>query len=145
VVLVFAREIGVRVGQGCQRIMAERLCNLNCERIEVDEVWGFISGDGFHELYAPAEERLNQLQTEPPKLEAEVDFMRVNKLSADDIFHEANSLYDKWLEMPLETKRKIAESLVEKIVIGDGEIDINFSSIPSSGELCKNQQGLRSG
>ena len=101
-----------------------------------------ISGDGFHELYAPAEERLNQLQTELPKLEAEVDFMRVNKLSADDILLEANSLYDKWPEMPLETKRKIAESLVEKIVIGDGEIDINFSSIPSSGELCKNQQGL---
>jgi hypothetical protein len=47
--------------------------------------------------------------------------------------------------MPLEAKRKIAESLVEKIVIGEGEIDITFSSIPSSGELCKNQQVLRPG
>jgi site-specific DNA recombinase len=96
-------------------------------------------------LYAPAEERMKQLQTELPKLEAEVDFLRVNKLSADDILHEANSLYDKWPKMPLETKRKIAESLVEKIVIGDGDIDIFFSGRPSSGELCKNQQGLRSG
>ena len=104
-----------------------------------------ISGDGFHDLYAPAEERMKQLQTELPKLEAEVDFLRVNKLSADDILHEANSLYDKWPKMPLETKRKIAENLVEKIVIGDGDIDIFFSGRPSSGELCKNQQGLRSG
>ena len=47
--------------------------------------------------------------------------------------------------MPVESKRKIAESLVEKIVIGEGEIDITFSYLPSSEELCKNQQGLRLG
>jgi site-specific DNA recombinase len=104
-----------------------------------------ISGDGFRDLYAPAEERLNQLQNELPKLEAEVDFLRVNKLSADDILHEANSLYDQWPQLPVENKRKIAESLVEKIVIGEGEIDITFSYLPSSEELCKNQQGLRPG
>jgi len=104
-----------------------------------------ISGDGFRDLYAPAEKRLNQLQAELPKLEAEVDFLKVNKLSADDILHEANSLYDQWPKMPVENKRKIAESLVEKIVIGEGEIDITFSYLPSSEELCKNQQGLRPG
>ena len=35
-------RLGVRVGQGCQRIMDEKLRNLDCSRIEVDEVWGFI-------------------------------------------------------------------------------------------------------
>ncbi len=35
-------RLGVRVGEGCQRIMDEKLRNLNCGRIEVDEVWGFI-------------------------------------------------------------------------------------------------------
>ena len=104
-----------------------------------------ISGDGFRDLYKPVEKRLNQLQAELPKLEAEVDFLRVNKLSAADILHEANSLYDQWPKMPVESKRKIAESLVEKIVIGEGEIDITFSYLPSSEELCKNQQGLRPG
>jgi len=29
--------------------------------------------------------------------------------------------------LPLEDKRKIVESLIEKIVIGNGEIDITFS------------------
>jgi site-specific DNA recombinase len=104
-----------------------------------------ISGDGFRDLYTPAEERLNQLQNELPKLEAEVDFLKVNKLSADDVLHEANTLYDQWPKLPIEDKRKIAESLVEKIVIGEGEIDITFSYLPSSEELCKNQQGLRPG
>jgi IS1 family transposase len=35
-------RLGVRMGEGCQRIMDEKLRKLNCARIEVDEVWGFI-------------------------------------------------------------------------------------------------------
>lgn len=40
----------------------------------------------------PAEQRRSQLQTELPKLEAEVAFLRVNKLSADDVTHESNTM-----------------------------------------------------
>jgi hypothetical protein len=47
--------------------------------------------------------------------------------------------------LPFEDKRKVVEALIEKIVIGNGEIDITFSHLPSSEELCKNQQGLRPG
>jgi site-specific DNA recombinase len=101
-----------------------------------------ISGDGFRDLYAPAEERMKQLQAELPKLEAEVDFLKVNKLSADDVLHEAGTLHDRWPSLPAEDKRKIVEALIEKIVIGNGEIDITFSHLPSSEELCKNQQRL---
>src|ERR1035438_605816 len=35
-------RLGVRIGEGCKRIMDEKLRNLNCTLIEVDEVWGFI-------------------------------------------------------------------------------------------------------
>ena len=35
-------RLGVRVGEGCKRIMDEKLRNLNCAQIQVDEVWGFI-------------------------------------------------------------------------------------------------------
>jgi IS1 family transposase len=35
-------RLGVRVGEGCKLIMDEKLRNLNCGLIEVDEVWGFI-------------------------------------------------------------------------------------------------------
>jgi site-specific DNA recombinase len=104
-----------------------------------------ITPQGFGDFYKPAEERLNQLLAELPKLEAEVDFLKVNKLSADDVLHEANTLYDRWPKLPFEDKRKVVEALIEKIVIGNGEIDITFSHLPSSIELCKNQQGLRPG
>jgi ribosome-binding protein aMBF1 (putative translation factor) len=42
----------------------------------------------------------------------------------------------------MDEKRKIAESLVEKMIIGNNEIDITFSYLPSSEDVCKNQQGL---
>jgi len=106
---------------------------------------GQITAQGFGEFYKPAEERLNQLSAGLPKLQAEVDYLKVNELSADDILHEAANLYDRWPKLPLDDKRKIAESLVEKITIGDKGIDITFSYLPTSEELCKSQQGLRLG
>ena len=36
----------------------------------------------------------------------------------------------------------LPEAVCEKIVIGDGEIDITLSYLPSSEELCKNQTRL---
>lgn len=103
---------------------------------------GGITVQGFKEFYMPAEQRLNQLNAELPKLQAEVDFMKVNQLSADDVLHEANTLYTRWPKIPLDEKRKIAEALIEKIVIGKGEIDITFSYLPSSEDVCKSQQRL---
>ena len=106
---------------------------------------GQITAQGFGDFYKPAEVRLNQLLAELPKLEAEVDFLKVNKLSSADILHEANTLHERWSDLPTPDKRMVVEALIEKIVIGDGEIDIAFSHLPSSIELCKNQHSLGPG
>jgi len=44
-------------------------------------VEGHITPQGFGEFYKPAEERLNQLVAELPKLQAEVDLLKVNRLT----------------------------------------------------------------
>jgi len=106
---------------------------------------GEITGQGFGQFYKPAEERLNQLRAELPKLEAEVDLLKVNKLSADDVVHESATLHERWPSMAPDGRRKVVEALIEKITIGDGEIDITYSCLPTSEELCKNQQGLGPG
>ncbi|HZZ57825.1 MAG TPA: IS1 family transposase [Opitutaceae bacterium] len=36
-------RLAVRIGQGCKRIMDEKLRGLACRRVEVDEIWGFIA------------------------------------------------------------------------------------------------------
>jgi site-specific DNA recombinase len=105
-------------------------------------VEGHITPQGFGDFYKPAEERLNQLQAELPKLQAEMDLMKVNRISAEDVRAEADSLYQRWPSLPLDDRRKIAEAVCEKIVIGQGEIDITLSYLPTSEELCKNQAQL---
>lgn len=35
-------RLGVRVGQGCARVMDEKMRDLDCHNIQVDELWGFI-------------------------------------------------------------------------------------------------------
>src|SRR6266852_4884757 len=35
-------RLGVRMGEGCQRIMDEKMQNLPCRLIQVDEIWGFV-------------------------------------------------------------------------------------------------------
>lgn len=79
---------------------------------------------------------------ELPKLQAEVDYLKVNTLSADAVLTEARQLYGRWPSLPTDEKRKIAESLCEKIVIGHGEIDLTLSYLPTSEETTKSQQQL---
>ncbi len=35
-------RLGVKVGQGCARLMNEKMQNLTCDRLEMDEIWGFV-------------------------------------------------------------------------------------------------------
>jgi hypothetical protein len=35
-------RLGVRVGQGCTRMMNETMVDLPCYRLEMDEIWGFV-------------------------------------------------------------------------------------------------------
>lgn len=88
---------------------------------------GHITGQGLGAFYQPAEERLNQLVKELPKLQAEVDYLKVNALSADAVLTEARQLYGRWPTLPADEKRKIAESLCQRLTIGPGEIDITLS------------------
>lgn len=41
-------RLGVRIGEGCQRLLDAKMRGLNCNRIEVDELWAFIGKKKFH-------------------------------------------------------------------------------------------------
>jgi site-specific DNA recombinase len=130
-----------------QTMIASHQQNIQKVRDEMQQthrlyVEGHITPQGFGNFYKPAEKQLNQLLIELPKLQADVDFLKVNQISTADVMAEANALHKKWPSLPLDDRRKIAEAVCEKIVIGKGEIDITYSHLPSSEELCKNQTRL---
>jgi site-specific DNA recombinase len=103
---------------------------------------GTVTSQGFGQFYKPAEERLNQLLAKLPTLEAELDHMKMNSLSAEEVVAEAETLYARWPQMPVDEKRKIVQSVIEKVTIGKDEIDLTFSYLPSSIEMIKSQQAL---
>jgi IS1 family transposase len=41
-------RLGVRIGETCFQILDQKMRGLNCSRIEVDELWGFIGKKKFH-------------------------------------------------------------------------------------------------
>ena len=97
---------------------------------------------GYHK---PLADRLTQLQTELPKLEAELDYFKVRSVSADAVQVEADTLYNNWPQLPDENKRRIIEGIVERIEIKKDrpEIEITFSSTAPSEDMTTNQQSLR--
>jgi hypothetical protein len=103
---------------------------------------GHVTPQGFGEFYKPAEERLNQLLGELPKLEADVARLKIDQVSVEEVVFEAQHLYEQWPKLEVEKKRAIVESIFEKVEIGEGKINITYSGLPSSEELCKSQQQM---
>ena len=77
-----------------------------------------------------------------PKLEADVARLKVDQVSVEEVVFEAQHLYEQWPKMETEKKRAIVESIFEKVEIGEGKINITYSGLHSSEELCKSQQQM---
>lgn len=86
------------------------------------------------------EERLAQTEEEIPELQAEIDFLKIQYLSSDQIIHEAKDLYSRWPELTPEEKRKIVENITEEIIVGKQDVTINLCYHPSSSEMMTSRQ-----
>ncbi|MHB8147915.1 MAG: recombinase family protein [Vulcanimicrobiaceae bacterium] len=93
---------------------------------------GMIDKRGFGAKYHPSAARLQQLDDELPALQAELDVMKISQLSEEEIFLGAKSLYDRWPGLEDDEKRGIVEALVEKIIVGKDEVEINLYYAPQA-------------
>jgi site-specific DNA recombinase len=95
---------------------------------------------GFGKLYNPLQERSDQLEEQIPSLEAEIDFLKINLLSSDQILSESKDLYSRWPKLKPEEKRRIVENITEQIIINPNDITINLCYLPISSELLTKRQ-----
>lgn len=94
-----------------------------------------LSPDDFSGLYTPLQARRKALDEEMAKSQAELDYLRVNRLSADEILSEADTLFTRWPKLAPEERRSVVESITERIVVGKGEqapISIELAYLPTS-------------
>ncbi|MDO7836091.1 recombinase family protein [Sphingobium sp. HBC34] len=102
---------------------------------------GAIDKEGFGSRYKGIGERLKQLGDEIPRTQAEIDAVRISFLSQEEIIREAQDLYTRWPMLPREEQRQIVEAIVERIVIHDGEVEIDLFFNPGSGSLPEPSPG----
>ncbi|MGB9004678.1 MAG: recombinase family protein, partial [Candidatus Aminicenantales bacterium] len=99
-----------------------------------------ITMEGFGRHYRPLEERLKQIDSQIPEIQGEIDFLKIQYISSDQIFNEAKDLYSRWPQLTSEEKRKIIDNITEKIVIGTEDVTINLTYLPSSSKLAASGQ-----
>ena len=104
-----------------------------------------ISVDGFGRQYRPLEERLKQLESEIPRLQADLDFAKIQFLSRDEILSEARDLYVRWPKLPFKDKRTILENITEQVVVGSDEVAIDLCYLPSAASkaMATKQRNLK--
>lgn len=131
-----------------EELLKVRLVEKETVQKEIDKAYrlyldGKLDGDRFTDLYNPLYDRKKQLETEIPKLQAELDVLKVNIVSADEVIAEASDLYSRWPKFEREQKRRVVESITDKIVVGVDEVSIHLAHIPSSREdMTKKQRDL---
>jgi len=89
---------------------------------------GELVQQGFGRHYKPLEERFGQIQEEIPTLQGEIDFIKIQALSNDEVLAEAKDLYSRWPNLEPSEKRKIIEAITERITIGKDEITIKLET-----------------
>jgi site-specific DNA recombinase len=114
-------------------------------RREADKLYQLYLADeitkhGFGTKHRPLEERLKQIEDQMPRLQAELDFLKIQFLSSDEILNEARDLYTRWPSLEQEEKRKVIENITDKIVIDSDEVAINLCYLPSASEIMAGKQ-----
>lgn len=103
---------------------------------EVDKLYdlyqgGAIDKAGFGTKYHPLSARQKQLEDEIPQVEAEIDVLKIAHLSHEEIITGARDLYTRFPELPHGEKRQIVEAITDRIVVNDGEVEINLFYAPT--------------
>ncbi len=84
----------------------------------------------FGRQFRPLTARLDEIEAEMPRLQAEIDFLRINLRSSDVVLEEARDLYSHWLALEPQQKRTLIESITQRITVGSADISIDLCYLP---------------
>lgn len=90
-----------------------------------------ISPEGFDLRYRPMEAQLRQLDDQLPALQGELDFLKIQYLSSQEVIAEARNLYARWPDLTSDEKRTVVENIVQTVTVGKDEISIDLCYLPS--------------
>ena len=89
-----------------------------------------LSKDDFGRRHRPLSERRTQLEHELPRLQAELDVLRISSASREEALGEARDLTARWDDLAETEKRQIIEAITDRIVVGKDDVEINLLYLP---------------
>src|SRR6185369_1513744 len=130
------REVDTTIGRKREEL-ATLEQELEVVKAEGDKLYrlyleGGLPVPAFRERNDPLEGRKEQLRLQIPRLKGEIDFLVIRQVSSSQVLAEAQTLYQKWETLSFGIKREIVETIVERIEVGEGEVEITLSCLPST-------------
>jgi hypothetical protein len=101
---------------------------------------GALNVEQFRARFQPLDGRKKDIEKEVPRLEAEIDALAVNELSAEHVMAEGRSFYDRWPKLAEDEKRQIVELFLRRIVVGKEDVTVELLSLPSFGNVADGQR-----
>ena len=101
---------------------------------------GAASSQKYKELSEPLDTRKAQIETEIPRIQAEVDVAQVDGLSVEQIAAKGRDWHASWPNMNPQEQRTLAESLVKGVVIAKDEILWDLCPLPSFKDMTNRQR-----
>lgn len=98
---------------------------------------GNIGAEDFKKFNQLFRDQRGQMDKELVRLQSEIDALKIDNLSSEQMVNEALDFHARWPEMSLVEKRRVAELMVRTIVLGEGEIEFNLVQLPSYQEITK--------
>jgi site-specific DNA recombinase len=106
---------------------------------------GELTPHAFAERYRPLETRRTEIDGELPRIEGEIDFLKVEHFSGAEIAAGVQDFYDRWPGMSPEEKRNLVETYVRRVTVGKDEISFQLYHFPVLPEIAANRQRARRG
>jgi len=127
-----ANEAALEKEKLIERVSSE-LKKVDAEEARVFDLHrsGQIETSDFARHHRPISERRRQLDDELPRLQAELDVMRIAALSQEEAMSGARSVTDRWPSLTQEEKRQMVEATTSRITIGKDEIAIDLMYLPT--------------
>lgn len=92
---------------------------------------GELSKEGFREHHSPLYEKQKQVEKSIVELQGEIDAIKMQSLDNEQVLHDAQSLHKQWHTFTNDDKKTIIEAITDSIIIGNEDIEINLSYIPT--------------
>ena len=113
---------------------AAELRRIDADETRIFELYhsGQIAKDDFARHHRPISERRRQLDDELPRLQAELDVMRISVASQEEAVQGAQTLTAQWPMLSATEKRQMVEATTSRIVVGKEEIEIDLLALPTA-------------